>query len=268
MKIPTRTRLSSLMSGAILVAAALGSGAAHATLESRDINNDGTVDAFYDTVLDVSWLANANAAKGTAFDDGGNTNDGLMTFASATSWVSSLNVYGVTDWRLPTTAPINGVAFQTNTSFIGTSDNGTSSASVISVANEMGYNFYKNLELISTCSAASTATNCVFQYGGLVHTGDPAGVGNLAPVNQAPFINVQDNAYWTGTASPNVANGIVSFGYQNGWQWTSLNTQNQALAAWAVHEGDIAAVPEPQSLLLLTAGLVLIAGMRARRRAD
>ena len=66
---------------ALLLAAALAAvSAAHAvpvpgqgtwetTLQARDIDGDGTVDAWYDTALDLTWLADANAGAGTAFDD-------------------------------------------------------------------------------------------------------------------------------------------------------------------------------------------------------
>lgn len=79
-----------------------GQGDWETTLQARDINGDGIVDAYYDTALNITWLANANAGAGSAYDDGANTTDGRMTYASAQSWVASLDVYGVGGWRLPT----------------------------------------------------------------------------------------------------------------------------------------------------------------------
>lgn len=76
-----------------------GQGTWETTLASRDINGDGTVDAWYDSVRGVSWLADAKAVRGTAFDDGVNTTDGRVTFASAQSWLAGLDVHGVTGWR-------------------------------------------------------------------------------------------------------------------------------------------------------------------------
>jgi PEP-CTERM motif len=55
-----------------------GQGTWETTLQPRDINADGKTDAFYDSVLKVTWLADANA------------------------WAANLNVYGATGWRLPT----------------------------------------------------------------------------------------------------------------------------------------------------------------------
>ncbi len=56
---------------------------ASAELQSR-LNGQ----AVYDTDLDITWLADANAG-------------GLMNLTSARSWVSNLSVDGVTGWRLP-----------------------------------------------------------------------------------------------------------------------------------------------------------------------
>ncbi|MEO8225598.1 MAG: hypothetical protein ABI661_12410, partial [Gammaproteobacteria bacterium] len=62
--------------------------------------------AYYDDVLDITWLTDANAGAGTSYDDGPSATDGRMTWASAQGWVASLNAgpgyLGATDWRLPT----------------------------------------------------------------------------------------------------------------------------------------------------------------------
>ena len=46
----------------------------------------------YDTDLNLTWLADANAAIGLAFDDGTNTADGRMSWSSATAWAADLAV--------------------------------------------------------------------------------------------------------------------------------------------------------------------------------
>jgi hypothetical protein len=55
----------------------------------------------YDSDQDITWLANANAGAGSSFDDGSNTIDGRMKWASANAWAASLNIGGFTNWRLP-----------------------------------------------------------------------------------------------------------------------------------------------------------------------
>lgn len=65
--------------------------------------NPGGADyqAYYDDQLDITWLANADAAKGTIYDDGESATDGAMTLASAMAWLDNLNINGVSGWRLP-----------------------------------------------------------------------------------------------------------------------------------------------------------------------
>lgn len=87
--------------GSAQAAPVAGQGTWQSTLAARDINGDGTVDAFHDETLNVTWLADANAAVGSAFDTA-LPGSGLMNWASARAWAAQLNVYGVTGWRLPT----------------------------------------------------------------------------------------------------------------------------------------------------------------------
>ena len=68
-----------------------GQGTWTTTLKPVDINHDGIVDAYFDTALNISWLADAHAS-------------GLRTWHGASDWAASLSEYGVTGWRLPTGA--------------------------------------------------------------------------------------------------------------------------------------------------------------------
>ena len=78
-----------------------GQGTWETTLQARDINGDGVVDAFYDTALNVTWLADANAAAGTIYDSSvfSTATDGQMTWLDAKAWAANLSVYGLTGWR-------------------------------------------------------------------------------------------------------------------------------------------------------------------------
>ena len=67
-----------------------GQGTWESTLQARDINGDSVTDAYFDTALNMTWLADANVA-------------GRMTWSNAVSWAASLDVYGVTGWSLPVT---------------------------------------------------------------------------------------------------------------------------------------------------------------------
>ena len=95
------TLVGAALSGTALHAAPIpGRGTWETTLQARDINGDGTADAYYDTLLNITWLANAMGTLGTPFDDALPGN-GESTWNAARSWASSLNVHGVTGWRLP-----------------------------------------------------------------------------------------------------------------------------------------------------------------------
>ncbi len=84
---------------AALAALSLMSASANAALLSRAGGQ-----AYYDNDLNITWLANANLAAGSIYDDGASTTDGRMTWASATAWIASLNTanyLGINTWQLP-----------------------------------------------------------------------------------------------------------------------------------------------------------------------
>jgi hypothetical protein len=70
-----------------LLALLLASGPSFAALEVRDIDRDGTADAYYDTTQGLTWLTAASA--------------GPATFAEALEWADRLEFAGYADWRLP-----------------------------------------------------------------------------------------------------------------------------------------------------------------------
>lgn len=60
--------------------------------------------AYYDTEADLTWLADANAIAGTIYDSNffyGSATDGATTWSNANAWAASLDIDGVTGWRLP-----------------------------------------------------------------------------------------------------------------------------------------------------------------------
>ncbi len=70
---------------------------ANATLEVRLGGK-----AVYDIDLDITWLADANAGAGSEYDNGISATDGYMNWYDANAWAASINIEGVTGWRLPT----------------------------------------------------------------------------------------------------------------------------------------------------------------------
>jgi len=83
--------------------------------------------------------------------------------------------------------------------------------------------------------------------------------------NTGPFTNLQSHFYWSGTEyAPDTVVKAWGFSTSNGRQ--DVRIKGNALYAWAVRSGDVAAVPEPGVLMLLAAGLAGIAGATKRRR--
>jgi len=76
-----------------------GQGTWERTLQGRDLDgNLATFEAYYDTVKDITWLADANYARTSGFHV-----SGPMTWHTANSWAAGLNTNGITGWRLPVT---------------------------------------------------------------------------------------------------------------------------------------------------------------------
>lgn len=234
-----------------------GQGTWQNSLLARDINRDGTVDAFYDTVLDITWLADGNAGAGSAFDTtGGSTaTDGLMNWADAKAWAASLNVFGITGWRLPTMIDTGATGCEFA---YGGTDCGynvqTISTDGKTVYNELAHLYYVTLGDEPYCNI----------------TGDcSAGDASYAPdwmlSNTGNFRNLQPYAYWVGVAyAPSPADLAWIFFTREGYETGEI--QNGVGHVLAVRPGDVtASVPEPQSCALALLALGAAAAARRKR---
>ena len=207
--------------------------ASHAALQARDLNGDTNADAYYDTVLDITWLKDANFASTSGFDA-----DGKMTWANATSWAAGLDVFGVGGWRLPSTTDLGtpGCDFSLP-------PGGTDCGYKVSPASsEMAHMFYVTLG------------NKGF---------DDAGYG-LA--NAGPFVNLSPTGiYWSETTAATTG-GTAAWMFWQQFGYQEPNLKSNENYAWAVHSGDVAAVPEAPSYVLLLAGLAVVCARRAPHR--
>ena len=213
-------------------AGVLGQGTWTDTLLARDLDQDGGTDAYYDMVLNITWLRAANTT--------------LMSWQQATDWAGGLNFGGYTDWRLPTMVDTGAAGVQCTYSGTDCGYNVDTSTS------EMAHLFHVTLGNLSAFD-----TSGVFR-------GGSSGV-NWGLVNTAPFVNMQSYVYWSGleylSPTSGVAwNFVTNYGYQD-----ALDEVSEFYAV-AVRPGDVAAaVPEPQALALVLLALGA-AGVARRQR--
>jgi len=190
--------------------------------------------AVYDTDRNITWLADANLAASNTFGVGGIREDGVMNWATANSWIGAMNTanyLGYHDWRLPDTPQPDATC-------------GSQGSGYGCTGSELGHLFYEAL----SGSAGTSITS-----------------GHNA--NYLLFQNIQASAgyYWSGTEyAPNTLNAWY-FRFSDGDQG---NLDKVGIVyAWAVRDGDVAAVPEPETYAMMLAGLGLV-GAAVRRRRD
>ncbi len=253
--------LSRLFSGLAILTFATG---AHAALQGRYLGADTShgYDAYYDTVLNVTWLADANyantqylaapdqtafinniisgvggsitSASGvhvlTASDFGGMAYGGGDWYA-AKAWAMTLNVDGYTGWSLP--------------SEVGSGSNADP-------ANQLAYNFTVNLGLTPT--SGSSGSNLTLSI--------PGATGGVIKNLNFPGM------YWSGTEFT-LASGVANtFVAGPGFDYQGIGGEIDPGFTWAVHAGDIgvATVPLPAAVWLFGSGLLGLVSM-ARRKA-
>jgi hypothetical protein len=249
-----------LVGGAGAQAAAVsGQGTWASTLQARDLDGNfaNGAEAYFDTVLHITWLADANYARTSGYD---RDRDGRMAWDAAVYWAESLDYFGVTGWRLPKV--VDTGAPGCDPSWGGT-DCGVNvqTASGGVVYSEMAHLYYVTLGDTSGFNESGQA------------------VGNANYRNTGPFKNLLTSGvgdtYWTGQQDALNTYLVWSFLFIGGDQrpydrWAGTrNSNGLGLAAWAVHAGDVGAnmalaVPEPASAPMAAAALALC-GVAARQ---
>lgn len=209
--------------------------------------NDRGGGMLYDDVLNITWLQDANYAKTSGYDA-----DGKMDWASAKTWAANLVYGGFDDWRLARNSPV-GANWNYLFSYNGTTDVGYN---ITSPNSELSYMYYVNLGLKGLFSAS-------FAYQpdfGVFGDGAQGGQNDVGLVK-----NLQSDVYWSGTAH-------ASFLDSGAWYFRT-NTGDQLNGGqanehygWAVRDGDVAAIPEPEAYAMLLAGLGLLGAVAGRSK--
>jgi hypothetical protein len=224
-----------------------GQGTWQTTLQNRDLNGDGTVDAFYDIALNITWLSNANAVGNDTTDTDGYAN-GRMNWDAATAWAANLNVYGVTGWRLPTVNDTGTPGCNLDNSGTDCGSNVQTSTGNI-VNSELAHLYYVTLGNLAYYDAAGTVQ---------------PGFG-LA--NTANFTNFEQYRYWSGTQYLPDSNYAWLFSTSAFFSPGAQSSGNKIVESYAVavRSGDVGAtgVPLAPTVLLL---LPLLAFLAFRKR--
>ena len=200
--------------------------------------------AYYDDVADLTWLADATyavtsgyaAANAIGAINSSPTNiqsNGKMGWEAAKTWAAGLDINGVTGWRLPVVPqpdsscdfqldpgggfPIQGFGFDCTGS-------------------EMGNMFYNVL--------GGTAGDTI----SMTHNS-----------NYDLFSNLKSAAYWSSTDyvpdnDPNLNMAAWNINFVNGQQ--NIDNNFNSRYAWAVHSGNVGAVPVPATVWLFGSGLI------------
>lgn len=237
----------------------IGQGTWQTTLQPRDLDGDGTTDAFYDTVLNLSWLADANALAGTAYDGFFTPDDGRTEWTLARDWAANLRLGGVVGWRLPGLIDTNDPGC--NIDLGDNSDCGyrvlTRSADGGTVYSEFAHLYYATLGNLGYCAPDDLACARAPQPG-------------WGPANTGGFRNLAEAVYWTGVPYAPLPD-FFSWVFYTGLGLQTYDFQFAEWQALAVHDGDVgtlARVPEPGAVaLVLTALGALVAAGASRRRS-
>lgn len=227
--------------------------------------------AYYDDVLDVTWLADANLAASSSFGLAYNADlgdyagdpygtsyieaiqtDGRMTWGGALHWIDAINANGGTgylgfsDWRMPTML-----------------DTGTMGCNLAYGGSDCGYN-------VQTGTAATTVYSemASLWYDTLGNTANYDSSGNAQPggglTNTGPFSNVQPYYYWTGLEDASSTDRAWYFSANDGIQGAGV--KNLLFYGLVVRSGDVSAVPTPAAVWLFGSGLLGLLGI-ARKEA-
>ena len=220
-------------------------------------------DMVYDDVNNITWAADANlfktqadsnpnlvseiiAANGGVIHDTPNaldtvpnsgiytltsadfdTSTGTMTWWGAQAWANNLSLGGVTGWTLPTTT-VQSVGYNQTDSQLGDlyyNQLGGVANTFITATHNANYNLFSNVQNYYVSSSSSELGSAYMWVF---------------------FIGIDSQ-------------GTPYQGFQDNW-----NLKSNLANAWAVHAGDVAAVPLPGAIWLFLSGMIGFMGLKRR----
>jgi hypothetical protein len=218
--------------GAASAAAVPGQGTWESELQGR-LWNGSSYDAYYDTALNITWLANGALAGAR------------MSWQDSAAWAAGLNIEGVTGWHLPAvTDPSAACVGSFGSTNCGLNSDPASSA--------LAHMFYVTL-----------GNKAVYDTSSWTQVG-------FGMTNSGPFTDIKEFAYWLDAASASTKGAAWYFDTYFGSQY-DMAEQGNLIYAWAVHDGDVSAgstpaIPEPGTYALTLLGIGML-GLARRRKA-
>ena len=221
-----------ILCGVLTALGSLSAGGAQAQLFDR---GGGLI---YDSVQNVTWLADANYAKTSRYDAQGN-----MSWQNAVAWVDGLSyldsVRGTTysDWRLPTFHDL-GVP-GCDYGYSG-SDCGFNVSTASSELAHLYYGDFGNKGSLDSRGGPQSGYGIV---------DDPATADD-----ESLFSHIQSFGYWLGTSYGGDASKAWYLSTATGMQ--NYISKGTNYYVWAVRDGDVAAVPLPGAAWFFGASLL------------
>lgn len=237
----------------------------NAALLGRDLDGiSATAEAYYDTALNITWLADANYVQTSGYDS-----DGRMTWAQSVDWASQLVIAGFDGWRLPSTVDDS----QSNPclSADGTCDGGSnitrtsaelSHLFLVTLGNQSIYDENNKLrDCFPDCLSHSEAgpfENVFGYYGG--YTWDECQTMSCIQV-----------FFWSEDLTPPLVfssdpDAVIPWSYVLiSGSVAPINGEINEFSAWAVHDGDIGSpVAVPAAIWLFGPALGLLGWFKRR----